>query len=292
MIQTAIDLGEEDVVALQAQRLPQEAAALAQLLAQQEYSQAMVWITAYRQNNTMLTEFIDPEVAALRLELTALENTLTSLTTQKADYERQMTEFNAAYMRKVSPTLEQVLRQRLQQEQASAAEQENQENKEDEEDLQQAQHDYEEFHRQQQEQPPSMQLSDEEKVELKKSYQQAVAKCHPDRLPEEQQELGTEKFKELREAYSQQDLPRLRKILAELEDGHWTLASETISDTSILRRRIANMRSAITALEVDINAIVKDDAWCLIESLTADGRSWDDYFSSVKSEMEKQLVAE
>ena len=85
IIRIAIDLGDEDVVVLQASRLPSEAVKLAQLLEQHEYANATAWMAEYRQNNTMLTEFIDPEVSALRLELASFENTLTALTTSKAE---------------------------------------------------------------------------------------------------------------------------------------------------------------------------------------------------------------
>ncbi len=52
IIQAAIDLGDEDVVALQTPRLPSEAAKLAQLLEQHEYANATAWMAEYRQNNT------------------------------------------------------------------------------------------------------------------------------------------------------------------------------------------------------------------------------------------------
>ena len=288
IIRIAIDLGDEDVVALQASRLPSEAAKLAQLLEQQEYANATAWMAEYRQNNTMLTEFIDPEVSALRLELASFENTLTALTTSKAEYEQRIAEFNAAYMHAVGPTLEKVLQQRIQQAERLAAEQADA----NEEDLRQARDEYEEFHRQQQAQPPVQHLSDDDKAELKRLYKQGAFKCHPDRLADDLQAQATEKFKQLQAAYNQQDLARVRQILTELNDGDWVLGSATISDKAMLNRRISDMRATITTLEAEIAALLADETWCLIESLATDSNSWDDYFSSLRSEMEKQLVDE
>ncbi len=151
---------------------------------------------------------------------------------------------------------------------------------------------YEEFHRQQQAQPPVQHLSDDDKAELKQIYKQGTFKCHPDRLADELQAQGTEKFKQLQAAYSQQDLARVRQILTELNDGDWVLGSATISDKTMLNRRINDMRAMITTLKAEIAAILTDETWCLIESLATDGNSWDDYFSSLRSEMEKQLVDE
>ena len=284
IIQSTIELGDADVIALQAQRLPQEAVALSQLLTQQKYTQAVAWIEEYRQNNTMPTEFIDPEVSALRLELSSLEDTLTTLTATKAEYERRITEFNAAYMREVGPIMEQILQQRIQNAEKYAAEQQ------DEEGVQQARDKYEEFHRQQQAQPQVEPLSDDGKAELKKLYKQAAQKCHPDRLPDEQKDKGTEKFKELQEAYNQQDLQRVQQLLEEIEGGDWTRGSATITDKTVLRRRIAKMHSAITELQAAIDALLKDETWCLIESLATARNSWDDYFSKLRAELEQQLV--
>ena len=287
IIQSAIDLDDEDVVALQTQRLPPEAEELAQLLGRKEYATAATWISEYRQNNTMLTEFTDPEVSALRLELASLENTLTALTTTRAEHDRLIAEFNAAYMREVGPVLEKVLQQRVQQEEMRTAGQ-----AEEDENLKQARYEYEEFHHRQQTQPSVKQLSDGDKTELKKLYKQAALKCHPDRLSDKQKAQGTEKFKELQVAYNQQDLARVRKILEDIKDGDWMPGSATISDKSVLRRRIAELRATIVTLEAEIEAMLEDETWCLIESLTTDGNSWDDYFSSVRSRMEKQLMDE
>ena len=66
----------------------------------------------------------------------------------------------------------------------------------------------------------------------------------------------------------------------------------TISDKTMLNRRINDMCAMITTLKAEIAAILTDETWCLIESLATDGNSWDDYFSSLRSEMEKQLVDE
>jgi len=66
-------------------------------------------------------------------------------------------------------------------------------------------------------------LTDEQKIELKKKYRKATVLCHPDKFanePVEIQKQPEEIFKELNEANATNDLEKVSEILANLEKGN------------------------------------------------------------------------
>ena len=289
IIQNAIALGDEDIIALQIPKLPPEAAALIKLLADQQYAEASIWLTQYRQNNLMPAEYKDPKLSGLQAELVALENKLTALTAEKADYEREIAEFTAAYMQEVGSTLQKVLQQQKDAAE-KAAQNQTAEEKQQNEDLKKARQNYEEFTRQQQEQPPSNNLSEEEKGELKKLYKQAANKCHPDKLPDDKKEIGTQMFKELESAYRQQDLKTVRQIWQKLQDGDWRAGSAIIVNPQILRRRIAEARQNINALTAELKSIQTDEVYRLLQSLKTQNITWEEHFAQIKKDLQNQLA--
>jgi len=283
IIQDAITLGDADVIASQAGRLPAAMDELASLLTAGRYADAALWIAAYRKENLMLTEYQDPEIAGLRLELANLEFALVELVAERGEVMRKLDEFNAAHMAALGELMEEILRLKLQREQARAAQ-------EDDEELNKARDEYEEFSQQKAETPEVQPLDQEEESELKKLYKQAAHKCHPDRLPDDKKAEGTRIFQELEAANRQNDLPRVREIWQKLQAGDWTADAETVTDKDILRSRIEAVREQIDAMRAEIAALYADDTWQRIESLAADGIDWDTYFAEAKTKMEAELA--
>jgi len=283
IIQDAITLGDEDVVALQAARLPPAMRELADYLAAQQYAEAALWMSQYRKDNLMLTEYQDPEIAGLRMELAHLEFALTELVAEKGEALRKIAEFNAAYMANLGELLEEILQLQLQQEEARAAHEEDEE-------LKKARDEYEEFTQQKAETPEVQSLDDEGKDELKRLYKRAVQKCHPDKLPEDKKEDGARMFQELEAAQRKNNLARVREIWQKLQAGDWTADAETVTDKDILRRRIEAARERIAAEQAEIDAIYADETWQLIDSLAADGTGWDEYFAETRASLEAKLA--
>ena len=283
IIQDAITLGEDDIVALQAARLPSAMRELADLLVAQKYADAVLWILDYRKDNFMLTEYKDAEIAGLQMELAQLEAALTELVIEKSECLSKIAEFNAAYMENLGEILEKILQLRLQQEEARAT-------PETDEDLKKARSEYEDFTQQKADTPPTHHLDDEQKRELKKLFKQAAHQCHPDRLPDDKKEDGTRMFQELEAAHREQNLARVREILQKLQTGDWAAGSATVADKEILRQRIARLRERIVAVRAEINAIHDDDTWQLIESIAADGAGWEVYFAKTKTILETKLA--
>ena len=283
IIQDAITLGDEDIIALQATRLPPELKDLSNLITTKKYADAALWIVDYRKDNLMLTEYQDPEIAGLQMELAQLELALTELVAEKGECLRKIAEFNAAYMANLGELLEEILRLRLQQEEARAT-------REEDEELKEARDEYEEFAHQKAETPQVQSLDDEQKRELKKLFKQAAHKCHPDQLPDDKKEAGMQMFQELEAAHRKHDLARVREIWQKLQAGDWTAGAEAVADKDILRQRIAAARERIAGVQAEVDEILADETWQLIESLAAEGTGWDVYFAETKSSLEGKLV--
>ena len=178
IIQNAIELGDDDLAAMQGSRLPPDAGELAEHLATQRWADAMVWIEEYRTEHLMLAEYTDPKLAGLRLELTRAEVTLAELVTEKNECLRIINAFNSAYMASVGALLDEILRMQMEREEARAS-------RETDEDLNRARRAYEEFQRHQADMPQTQPLDIEQQNELKTLFRQAAKKCHPDHLPDE-----------------------------------------------------------------------------------------------------------
>ncbi|MGI9297435.1 MAG: DnaJ domain-containing protein [Gammaproteobacteria bacterium] len=286
IIRNALSVGDEDVAVLQAERLPEAAAELSALLAEKQYAAATKWIGDYRKNNFLPAEYADPETAALRLELESLEGEITALAAEKAEMERVIAEFNAAFYEAVGPILEKVLQKRARDAERA---QSSQDAEKESPEIKKARRDYEEYRRQTP--PQTRELDDAQKAELKQLYQRAALKCHPDKLPDDKKEEGKKIFQELEPAYRANDLERVRQIWERLQAGVWTASSAAPADKNLLRRRIAAARGTVAELRAEIAAIRADEVWRLIESLGGeDETAWAEYFARTRKELEKELL--
>lgn len=81
-------------------------------------------------------------------------------------------------------------------------------------------------------------LIDSEYQLLKNAYRKASKLCHPDRLPENQRDIGLQLFDELNKAYHLQDLVTVEHILWLLQSGQAFSDKELIIfDNNLLKKR-------------------------------------------------------
>ena len=129
-------------------------------------------------------------------------------------------------------------------------------------------------------------LSEEEKAELKRAYRKASKLCHPDIVTGELQEQAQRVFIELNDAYSKKDLQKVKEILLSLDNGNgFDIASDTITDKTLLRSKIANLRNTITTVEQEIEEIKSDESFGIIDEI----EDWDVYFEDIKEQLEEEL---
>ena len=128
-----------------------------------------------------------------------------------------------------------------------------------------------------------LEISDEEKKELKLLFRKASKLCHPDIVSDELKEQATEIMQRLNGAYGERNIKEIRKILASLESGSgFGLASDTIDNKDVLKSKIMDIRDIIHQNEIDIAAIKEDD---VIQILNDDV---DEYFDGIEMELEDE----
>lgn len=218
----------------------------------------------------------DAELVALRLELAALERQITAETLERDEIQALLERFNRDFLLHCGPTLAEILtaqeqiarlqlekalhaQRRQRQEKRDAGYQEEAETDyraemdEEDPDLENARRTYEETKQQREafsneqtqaeiEQQDIAALDADAETRLKAAYRRASQLCHPDRVSAEHKAQAEQLFKELGQAYKKKDLPTVERILAQLQRGIFTAASDTLSDTAALRAEIATLQ--------------------------------------------------
>jgi DnaJ-class molecular chaperone len=129
-------------------------------------------------------------------------------------------------------------------------------------------------------------LTDEQKLELKKKFRKATVLCHPDKVADEFKEAAQRIFIELKQAYDANDLKKVSEILDELEKGNFfKTKSETVQEKDLLKAAIAKLKRQINILEAEIITIKESDTFKTIISI----EDWDDYFKEQKRNCSENL---
>lgn len=244
-----------------------------------EYANAINKIENFISKNQQLTIWNDPEIAALKLEIKQLENQLNAFDNEKIDVEKKLSEFQYRHTIELGEIILEILKLRKikfkgDKEKYNEAEQDEKQykeqvDKEKEKDI----HD----------------LTEEQKLELKKIYRKATVLCHPDKFVNESIEIqrqAEEIFKELSEANEKNDIERVSQILANLEKG--ILSTEKgakITDKDRLRSTIIRLKEKVKKLENDLITIKQSETYITILNI----KNWDEYFNSLKEKLNKEL---
>ncbi|MFC2753601.1 MAG: hypothetical protein ACFN9G_09820 [Cardiobacterium sp.] len=130
--------------------------------------------------------------------------------------------------------------------------------------------------------PPAAEISADEEARLKKVYRRASQLCHPDRVAAEFQAQAEALFKTLGQAYKRRDVAEVERILAQLQRGVFTAASEALTDRDALQARIHELRASIDALNAEIAAIAADETWALLQGF-ADEAALQDYLEEQRA---------
>ena len=147
--------------------------------------------------------------------------------------------------------------------------------------------DADEFNREYEEiqQEDRLEISDEEKKELKQLYRKASKLCHPDIVSAELREQAQVIFQKLNDANSKRDLKTVKEILVSLESGNgFEIASDTIGDKDLLKSKIIDIRNMIYQSEVDIEIIKNDEVVQIIDEYD----DLQDYFDGMQMELEEE----
>ena len=130
--------------------------------------------------------------------------------------------------------------------------------------------------------PPAAEISADEEARLKKAYRRASQLCHPDRVAAEFQAQAEALFKTLGQAYKRRDVAEVERILAQLQRGVFTAASEALTDRDALQARIRELRASIDAINAEIAAIAADETWALLQGF-ADAAALREYLDEQRA---------
>lgn len=225
---------------------------------------------AYTKQMAMVV-YEDKDTLNLKVEISSLESDIGYYDGEKAELEKLLADFNHRHMLELGDVIAEIL----------ALKKQIAKQNEDEIAFEEMEHFEQEYHQElhQQKQKIRHQLHNDDKKQLKKLYRKASSLCHPDRVSDEQKSLAQELFNELRCAYEENDLPKVRQLLSELERGIFEPKSKTISQKDKLKTLKQQMQGKLQRIINAINDIKKSPSYQEIMEID----DWDSYFAEQKS---------
>jgi DnaJ-class molecular chaperone len=111
-------------------------------------------------------------------------------------------------------------------------------------------------------------LTEDQRLELKKKFRKATVLCHPDKVSEEFKDAAQRIFIELKEAYDASNLQKVNELLSDLEKGsHFKARSETVFEKDLLKAAIAKLKRQIKSLEKEIVTIKLSSVYKVVSNI-------------------------
>ncbi|MFZ2339221.1 MAG: phospholipase D-like domain-containing protein [Bacteroidales bacterium] len=248
----------------------------------ENFSKAILGIDDFIKRYNSLNVYIDTEIAALRLELKSLEIQVSTLEDEKVELEKLVHEFEVMHNNELGAIILKILilkKEKYQKEFAQNPEKENE--------FQEAKNDYDAFRKTYNNlsNEKVKDLSEDQRIELKKLYRNASKLCHPDAVAEQYKEKAEYLFRELNSAYNANDLEKIKILHADLQKGLFRTNSEMVNEKSVLSQKVNYLRLLRDDLERNIFLIKKSEPYKIISTIT----NWNTYFSDIKEQLITEL---
>ncbi len=290
LIKKMISLNEEILIKDQVNKIynPENDAELKEILdlvSNNLFSKAIIKIESYISKYQSVAVYVDIQLEAIKFELKLAEIKLNTLSDKKFELEKLISDFNYLHdkylgdiIRKLLEIKKDKLKEDYEKHKATKDQYEN------------AKSEYDEFNDQLEnfKKKKINELSENEKVELKSKYRQATLHCHPDKVSEDQQREAEEIFKELNEAYRNNDLESVSEILENLRNQLFTSKSEILTMFDKQKIYLNNINNKIMHLEKEIDKIINSEVYTHISKIN----DWNDYFENMKVMLTKKLNKE
>lgn len=130
-------------------------------------------------------------------------------------------------------------------------------------------------------------LDESESQELKSAYRKAANLCHPDKLTDDAKALGEETFKDLNDAYTNQDLKRVQAILLTLQQELYSKdeIERKVYNPNLLQNKISLLWEQIISLEEEIKYVLESEIYQRIQSIS----NMNDFFIKIEYELQTEL---
>lgn len=251
-----------------------------------EYENAIKCIDDYLNKYLGIVEFEDENIKSIKLELKVLEQRLQEINAKKEEYLHLINEFNTEYNNRLGLLIEEILK--IKKDILEAQLKENPLLKNEYED---SKNEYENFKKQYKELSSKKiyDISDNDKKELKKLYREAAKLCHPDIVEINKKNEAELIFKELNDAYSSNDIEKVKDILDKLKRNlTFDFDSNKLNDAELLRNKISDLKEKIKSVEVEIDNLINSETYKTILNIN----DWNKYFDEIKNQLikEKKLL--
>lgn len=245
-------------------------------ISKDEFTLAISRIQTFVSKNQQLSVWTDPEVAALKLEIKNLENQLNAYDNEKIEIEKRLSDFHHRHSMELGNIILDLLKLRKLKFKADKAKYEEADNDERQ---------YREEVETEKEKEV-FDLTEEQRLELKKKFRKATVLCHPDKVSDEFKDAAQRIFIELKAAYDVSNLLKVNELLNDLEKGNYFKArSETVFEKDLLKAAIAKLKRQIKNIETEIVAIKQSDTFKVVNDI----KDWNVYFKTTKEKLKGEL---
>ena len=291
LIRQLIELGDTDDLHAQYRKLallnlPADIDAILKLLEIKRYGDAVARITDFIARFRQVAVFVDPEIAALQLEMHALELDISNLENEKSEIEKTIQDFEIQYNRVLGQLLIEILE--LRRKIAAAHVAENPDDTEAREKKEEAENDYKEYHKSYEatQKKPLDTLTPDEKQILKNRFREATKLCHPDVVAEAFKEKAETLFIELKKAYDENNLTKVTEIFDYLKHGKPYAAEHvTINEKRHLRAVIDRLHRRRMEILDALQVLRTNETHTTLKSIS----DWQIYFDNQKAALVLRL---
>ena len=291
LIQKFIELHDVEEIDLQITRLqkddvPGKTDTIVTALQNNQYLNANELINAFIKQHNNVAIYIDPDVAALQLEINLLEYQLVALDNEIAEIENQIADFNHRLHKRLGLLMKQVYEEKKlyffnNRKESEKAEEQYQETKAK----------YEEFTKENiaEEQKHFFEITQQESIEIKKIYKAATLLCHPDKYenaPPEIKQKAEEIFKELYAAKERKDIKTVNQIYKQLQAGLLNVEILKQDNKQLLLLQSESLNEKCKTKVTQLNNYKNSEVLKLIKQLN----NLDEYFIEKENKLKQELT--
>ena len=249
--------------------------AIVSLIQGKQYGKAISIIQVFISNYQQLSIWNDPEIAGIKLEIKILESQINAFDNEKIELEKVLSDFQHRHTLELGTLILEILQLRKIKFKNQTRE------KESEEDFNNYQEQFEI-----EKQKKQFELTEEEKLDLKKKFRKATTFCHPDKVNDEQKEEAERIFIDLKNAYDENDIEKINRILKDLESGKlFHSNADTISEKEKLKTILEQLKANLKRIEQEIIQLKNNETFEVINSIA----NWDNYFAETKEQLIDEL---
>jgi len=269
---------KEIVVDIDKKDIAQEINNIIDLIKRKVYSDAISNITEFINKFRQITTYIDPELSAIKLEIKALELQISSFEDEVTEIEKLIFDFEIRHNNELGEYIIKLLHFRKEK-----LKKEAEKNASKKVEFEEAEKDFNEYQQNYnlKKDEKILELTEEEKVDLKSKYRRASKLCHPDVVDEKYKIEAENMFNELKQAYDRNDLNKINELLNNLEKGIFTGASDKISELEKLKIIVNKLRIKRDEVERNVNELKINESFQTINKI----ENWDDYFTELKEKL-------